>query len=246
MNIFKEIAGRIWAAWGLVTFIVTFLIVLPPSMIAYLIPDPQGTNYFIKIARVWMRTWLFLVACPLRVKGRHHFAKGKTYIVTCNHNSIMDPPLSCPFVPGPNKTIAKIGYAKVPIFGWYYARGSVLIDRKSEQSRKQSFEKMKQVLANGMHMCIYPEGTRNRTTEPLKPFYSGAFKLAQETKTDIIPAIIFNTKKAVPLHKSFFFLPKKLEIHFLPPVPVGQLNHNELKEKVHTMMKEYIIEHDAA
>lgn len=93
----------------------------------------------------------------------------------------MDVPLSSPFIPGANKTIAKTSFVKVPVFGFYYMKGAVTHDRKSEKSRKESFEKMKQVLKKGMHMCIYPEGTRNRTNEPLKKFYDGAFKLATDT-----------------------------------------------------------------
>lgn len=243
MKLLKEIAGRIWTVWGLLTFIVTFFIFFLPSMLAYLIPDPKGTAYFIKLAKAWMRVWFFLIACPIKIKGTEHFAKGKSYIVTCNHNSLLDPPLSCPFIPGPNKTIAKISFARVPIFGWYYARGSVLVDRSSDQSRRKSVADMKAVLKQGMHMCIYPEGTRNRSSEPLKPFYNGAFKLAQETGHDIIPAVILNTKKAVPLDKPFFFLPHKLEIHFLPPVSALQTTADALKNKVHTIMKDYIVQH---
>ena len=92
-------------------------------------------------------------------------------------------------------------------------------------------------------MCIYPEGTRNRTNEPLKKFYDGAFKLATDTGTDIIPAIILNTRKAVPVHKSFYFLPHKLEMHFLPPVSVENKETEELREEVFVIMKKYYLEH---
>jgi len=212
-------------------------------MLAYIIPDPKGTDYFIKLARIWIRVWLFLVGCPLKVKGSGNFEVGKTYVVTCNHNSILDPTLSCPFIPGPNKTIAKDFYAKIPIFGWYYARGAVLINRKSNESRKESYNKMHEVLEKGMHMAIYPEGTRNRTDDPLKKFYGGAFYLAEQSQHDIIPAILFNTKKALPFGKPFYFLPTKLEIHFLEPVSAKGKSANELKEEVYTIMENYIIAH---
>ncbi len=134
MSIFKEIAGRIWATWGLLSFVVTFLIILPVSLISYLIPEPAGTHFLIRISRVWMRIWLFLIGCPFSVKGKEYFKKGKSYIVTCNHNSLLDIPLSSPFIPGPNKTIAKMSFAKIPLFGLYYAKGSVLVDRKNEKA----------------------------------------------------------------------------------------------------------------
>ena len=203
MKIVKNIFARIWAVWGIISFATTFLIVFIPSMLTYLLPDPKGSILFIKIARLWMNVWLRLVGCPDRVTGKNNFAKGKAYIVTCNHNSLMDVPLTSPFIPGVNKTIAKKSFAKIPLFGWFYSKGSVLVDRNSDASRRKSFDDMKRVLKQGMHMCIYPEGTRNRTKEPLKKFYDGAFKLGVETKTAIGPTVIINTKTAIPPNKPF-------------------------------------------
>ncbi|GAB3009624.1 lysophospholipid acyltransferase family protein [Niabella terrae] len=240
MGIFKEIAGRIWATWGLLSFIITFLIVLPVALISYLLPEPRGTAFLIGVSRIWMRVWLFLIGCPVKIVGTENFRKGKSYIVTCNHNSLLDIPLSSPFIPGANKTIAKRSFVKIPLFGLYYAKGSVLVDRNSEKSRKESFDKMKQVLRMGMYMCIYPEGTRNRSQEPLKPFYNGAFKLAHETGTEIIPTIISGTKEAVPLDKAFFFLPRAFEIRFLPPISPDGKTAMQLKEEVYQVMYQEI------
>lgn len=235
MTLLKNIFARIWALWGLLTFIITFLIFFLPSMIAYAIPEPGGQSYFIGLARVWMRTWLFLIGCPLKITGRKNFKKGETYVVVFNHNALLDVPLSAPFVPGPNKTIAKDSFAKVPLFGWYYKKGSVLVNRRDDRSRQKSFEEMKKVLLTGMHMCIYPEGTRNRTNQPLKSFYDGAFKLAISAQKDIIPCIITGTKKAMPIHKPFSLLPTKLSMQFLPPEPPGT-DVKELKERIYNIM----------
>jgi 1-acyl-sn-glycerol-3-phosphate acyltransferase len=239
MTVLKNIFARVWALWGIITFIITFLIIFIPSMLAYLIKGIKGQHYFIKVARFWMNIWLPLIGCPLKVKGKQNFEKGKAYVITFNHNTLLDVPLSAPYVPGPNKTIAKASFTKVPLFGLFYAKGSVLVDRKSEQSRIKSFDEMKKVLAAGMHMSIYPEGTRNRTAEPLKSFYDGAFKLAAETNKDIIPCLIFGTKKAMPVNKFFYLLPTKLQMHFLPPVPSANTDAKQLKEQVFTIMKDY-------
>ena len=62
-----------------------------------------------------------------------------------------------------------------------------------------------------------------------------AFRLAIETQKQVIPAVLFNTKKVLPQHKPFFFWPGKIEMHFLPPVTVdayAQDQSKELKEKV--------------
>ena len=189
-----------------------------------------------------MNVWLHLAGCPIKIKGKENFKPGHTYVVTCNHNSLMDVPLSCPYIPGPNKTIAKASFAKIPLFGFFYMKGSILVDRKNEQSRRQSFEKMKDVLKNKMHLCIYPEGTRNRSTEPLKKFHDGAFKIAKDTGSAVIPSVIFNAKKVLPPEKPFYFWPHKLRMHFLPPVEsVREESYSDLKEKVFSIMKEYYV-----
>lgn len=238
---FKRLVGALLCLWAMVSFIGTFFIIFIPSMVCYAIPGKKGQTIFIAIARVWMTSWLAIVGCRIRVKGRHHFAAEKSFIVTCNHNALLDVPLSSPFIPGANKTIAKTSFTKVPLFGWYYRKGSVLLDRNSDASRRKSFEAMKQVLAQGMHMCVYPEGTRNKTSEPLKPFYDGAFKLAVDTGTDIIPAVIFNTGKALPIFVPFYFWPQKLEIHFLEPVPVSNFTVSELKQQVFNKMSLHFV-----
>lgn len=244
MQVVKNALGRIWAVWALSTFVISFLIILGPSLLTGIFPDPKGQDYFIKIARAWIRIWLFIIGCKLIVKGKEHFRKGETFIITCNHNSFMDPPLSSPFILGPNKTIAKSTFTKVPFFGWYYKRGGVMVNRKSDESRRKSYEDMKRVLKAGMHMCIYPEGTRNRTDNPLKPFYNGAFKLSVETGHAILPAVLFNTKKVLPPGKFLYGWPGKMEIHFLPPVSPNGLSPEELKEHVFNTMRDYYQQQD--
>lgn len=242
MNTCKNIFARVWACWGLITFILTFLVIFIPSMMSYLMKEqPYGQAYFIRVSRFWMNCWLFLVGCPVKVTGKENVEKGKAYVIVFNHNALLDVPLSAPYVPGPNKTIAKASFARIPLFGWFYSKGSVLVDRKDDRSRMKSFDLMKKVLASGMHMCIYPEGTRNRTTEPIKPFYDGAFRLAIAAKKDIIPCVITGTKKAMPIDKKFYLLPTRLKMHFLPAVSSENIEVKELKEKVFVMMKEYYV-----
>ena len=189
MSLFKNIFGRIWALWGLSSFVLSFLIIFIPSMFSYLFKDEvKGQNYFILVSRIWMQSWLYLIGCPVKVIGREYFQKNETYVIVYNHNAFLDVPLSAPFVPGGNKTIAKASFGKVPIFGWFYKRGGIMVDRNKENSRVKSFEEMKSTLRKGIHMCIYPEGTRNRTGNPLKPFYDGLLNwpLMQKKKLSLV------------------------------------------------------------
>ena len=243
MKLIKNILAGIFALWAIVIFILSMLLIYIPFLISGSWPEPKRTYLFISLSRVWMKIFFALTGVRRVFKGKEHFKEGENYIVLCNHNTFMDVPLSSPGIPGANKTIAKIEMAKIPLFGIMYKRGSVLVDRKSEESRKTSYNKMKEVLRMGMHMCIYPEGTRNKTKEPLQRFHDGAFKLAVDTGHAVMPAVLFNTAKVLPNNKSFYYWPTKVEMHFLEPVPVDALTLEQLKEKVFTLMKEYYVQH---
>jgi 1-acyl-sn-glycerol-3-phosphate acyltransferase len=242
MSLIKNILGRIFATWAIIIFVPTMLVFFPFIAATMLWKDPTRTKLFQQTARLWMRIFFFFTGIRLRLKGKQHFKKGENYIVVCNHNSLMDVPVTTPFIHGPNKTIAKKEMASIPVFGVIYRTGSVLVDRKSEESRKMSLLQMREVLAKGLHMCIYPEGTRNKTKEPLQPFHSGAFRLAKETGKSILPAVIFNTAKVLPANKSFFFWPVKIRMEFLEPVSPQNISADELKQKVFDAMKAYYIQ----
>ena len=98
---------------------------------------------------------------------------------------------------------------------------------------------MKRVLQVGLDMVIYPEGTRNRTNEPLKAFYDGAFRLATDTRNAVLPTLVFNTKKILPVNKFFYLAPHKIELHILAPVSAENISAKYLKEKVFKIMWDY-------
>lgn len=237
------ILGRVSALWGLIVFVTTMIVTAFFTLFTYPMKDPGGTETFRKIGRAWIHTFLFLTFCKIKRKGAENFKPGENYIVIVNHNALIDIPVSTPEIPGPNKTIAKIELSRIPIFGIIYKRGSVLVDRKNPESRRDSYRQMKAVLAQGVHMCIYPEGTRNKTDKPLQPFQDGAFKLSVETGKGVIPALLFNTKKVMPRHKPFFFWPAAMEMHFLPAVYPGEYNNNpkEMKEGMYQLMEAYYL-----
>ncbi|GAA0551677.1 lysophospholipid acyltransferase family protein [Chitinophaga japonensis] len=239
----KNILARVYTVYGLSVFLITFLVMLLPMWIVSLLPEPRRTRWFFVLARGWMKVFMPLVFCPVRRKGLEYFEPGVNYIVVCNHNSLMDVPVTTPGVPGLNKTLAKIEMARIPLFGIMYRIGSVLVDRQDEQSRRNSYEQMKEVLAMGMHMILYPEGTRNKTGQPLKSFYDGAFSLAIDTQRPIMPAVLFHTRKILPPGRIFYALPHRIDFHFLPPIQTQGLGKDDmpaLKERVFRIMWDYI------
>lgn len=244
MKTLRNIAGHLFAVYALLIFVATMLVVWVPIWLISLCKEPLRAKLLHKVFRGWMSVYMPLIFCPVSRKGKEHFKKGERYVVVINHNSLLDIPISTPWIPGPNKTLAKAEMARIPLFGVIYKAGSILVDRKKESSRRESFARMQEALDMGIHLCLYPEGTRNKTSEPLQPFYDGAFITAIRTQRPVLPGLIFNTGKVLPVDKKFWALPKRVRIHFLEAVPTEGLtieDVGQLKEKVRTLMESYYI-----
>ena len=244
MKAVKNILGHIFIVYAMIIFIITMLIVFIPIWIISYTPEPFRARALHLIFRVWMGVYMPLCFCPVFRKGKKNFKKGERYVVVINHNSLADIPVSSPWIPGHNKTLAKVEMSRIPLFGVIYKCGSIIVDRKNENSRRESFTKMQETLNMGIHLCLYPEGTRNKTSQPMQPFFDGAFVTAIKAQKPIIPGIIFNTGKILPHYKKFWALPMPIRIHFLESIPTEGLTLNDvpaLKEKVHNIMSTYYV-----
>ncbi len=246
MKLIGKIAGHIYFVLGMLLFVATMLVVVIPIWLTSMLPEPKRAKVMHPIFRLWMNVYMPLVGCPVFRKGKEHFKKGENYVVVTNHNSLVDVPVSSPWIPGPNKTLAKIEMARIPIFGVIYKAGSILVDRKNETSRRKSFTDMQEALEMGLHLCLYPEGTRNKSSQPIQRFYDGAFITAIKAQKPIVPGVIFNTGRILPHDKKLWARPLPIRFHFLEPVPTKGMMLDDLpalKEKVHRLMTDYYLAH---
>lgn len=244
MHPVKRIVGHVYFAYALLVFVLSMLVVFIPIYITTLFPEPRRTKMLHPLFKLWMGFFMPVVFCPVLRKGRKRFKKGQNYVVVCNHNSFADVPVTSPWIPGANKTLAKVEMARVPIFGVIYKSGSVLVDRKSEGSRRESFAQMQKMLDYGLHLCLYPEGTRNKTKEPMQAFFDGAFVTAIKAQKPIMPAVIFNTKRIFPGKPKAWAWPMPVRFHFLEPIETEGLKSTDtamLKEKVRKVMLDYFV-----
>ncbi len=248
MKLLQNILGRIFAVYAALMFVATMLVILIPVWITSLLPEPYRARCLHPIFRLWMGVYMPLIFCPVIRKGKKNFKKGENYVVILNHNSLMDVPVSSPWIPGPNKTLAKAEMARIPLFGAIYKAGSILVDRKNDNSRRSSFSKMQQTLDQGIHLCLYPEGTRNKSGHPpMQQFFDGAFTTAIKAQKPLMPGILFNTAKVLPATKKFWARPMPVKIHFLEPISTEGLTLDDvasLKARVHNIMETYYINHN--
>ena len=102
---------------------------------------------------------------------------------------------------------------------------------------------LKEVLKQGISILIFPEGTQNRSAEPLAPFYDGAFRIAIETQQPILPLVILGAGKLMP-PKKIYIEPGKIKIVVKNEISTEGLTYSDLpalKEKVMAVMTEAIL-----
>src|SRR5678809_1774083 len=100
MSLLKNILGRIFALWAALVFISTMLIAFVPIWVKRIWKEPKRSYMMHKIYRSWMHIFFFFTGLRLRVRGKENFLPGQNYIFIFNHNSLIDVPVSVPFMPG--------------------------------------------------------------------------------------------------------------------------------------------------
>ncbi|NRA83314.1 MAG: 1-acyl-sn-glycerol-3-phosphate acyltransferase [Gammaproteobacteria bacterium] len=165
----------------------------------------------------------------IKVTGRENFKPNTTYVIVSNHLSTMDVlAVSMLFVPF--KWVSKVENFKIPFVGWtMYLNKYVAIKRGGLSSIKLMMRQSKAHLANGSSIFIFPEGSRSADGQ-LKPFKTGAFKLAKEMNVAVMPVVLRGTAQAMPKHSLHFKGRHKIEIEVLAPIESELLQQLSLQQ----------------
>jgi 1-acyl-sn-glycerol-3-phosphate acyltransferase len=221
-------------------YIATVTILATTGIAAVHLFDPKQKVAH-KIATLWGKS-IFAVnpLWHLKITGRTHIKKNQRYILVANHNSLAD--IICVYCLGKQfKWIAKESLFKVPVFGWAMSFLKYIPLRRGEHgSIREAMTLAEQTLADNISLLFFPEGTRSRNAE-LGAFKSGAFKLAIQTKTPIVPIIIAGTERVLEKGTATMTARANGVIKVLPKVDVteyGPGQTNELKARVRKLMGE--------
>jgi 1-acyl-sn-glycerol-3-phosphate acyltransferase len=159
------------------------MLVITPLTIGYSIVLAIGGKKYAKKC-IWVNCHyaspllLKLFGVKLVVHNPERVNSDKTYVFVSNHGTHIDVLANASACPLPPKFLAKSELKNFPIFGFMVSMLAILVDRKSKESRDKSMRYMVQELTAGNSIFLYPEGTRNRTPQPLKEFKDGAFRAA--------------------------------------------------------------------
>ncbi|MCX2576117.1 lysophospholipid acyltransferase family protein [Pedobacter sandarakinus] len=224
-----KFVGFFYLLYSAIVFIVLMVMVCPFILIAMASfrakPARQISFLFLKI---WAWSFSFLTFLWFVSSSGKDIDTSKSYIYVGNHSSYLDAIAIVVCIPQPFSPLGKIEMLKVPIFGWIYKRMVVVIDRSSRESRDQSLAVLRENLVNGQSILLFPEGTINKTSETLRPFFDGAFRLAIETQTPLIPFAILNSKAHLPQGNPFALKPGKVKMIFSKPISVNGLTLDDL------------------
>jgi 1-acyl-sn-glycerol-3-phosphate acyltransferase len=191
------------------------------------------------VLKIWSRVWGFLIGLRFRRYGWKPEYGAKPIVMVTNHNSYLDTVVSYVSVKAAFRTLAKRELLKLPIMGFIFKTSGIMVDRSSPESRKQSYERMVEAIKLGESLMIYPEGTQNRTQEPMQPFYDGAFKLAIATQVPVLPIITINTRRIMPQAKIGKMWPGIISQHFMEPISTVGMTEADvpgLVERVRNLM----------
>ena len=123
---------------------------------------------------------------------------------------------------------------KMPLFGFFYKKASITVDRSSSKSRKESIEKARQKLSNGMSICIFPEGQVPGEGVILDEFKDGAFRLAIDFQIPVVAYTFVGLKQHFP-YRFWGGKPGKVEVYMHPLFQTDGLTQKDkplLKQKV--------------
>lgn len=223
--------------------IAIMLVFFPITFIIWLLVLPFDKN---RTVAHWLLVYLacaisYLVPIwRIHIEGREKAKPGTTYVIICNHQSILDI-LIIYCLRYRFKWISKIEVNSVPVLGWYLKMADyITVNRGDRESKDKMMAESYICLKKNISIMIFPEGTRSADNQ-ISFFKRGAFQLAITTGNPILPVLMDGTGEVLPKHGIIFGGFHKIDIRVLDPVSpesFGTDDCDELAAKFQEMMKE--------
>jgi 1-acyl-sn-glycerol-3-phosphate acyltransferase len=179
----------------------------------------------------------------VRVEGMENVPAGEACIFLSNHVSNLDPPVLLPVIPGMTSVFLKKSLMKIPLLGTAMRMGKFVPVARggSREEAAQSVVVAAEALESGLHITVFPEGTRSPDGK-LLPFKKGAFFLAAETGAPMVPIVIRGTERMMR-KGSLKLYPGEAVVRFLPAVrPKNFASKEDLMAGVRAAMEAALAE----
>jgi 1-acyl-sn-glycerol-3-phosphate acyltransferase len=246
----RKILIFLFSIYGFSVFAILMLVLFPLIAFSTLFGSIKGGNIIYRIITFWADAAMFSWLMPHHNEGEEKTSPDRAQVIVFNHTSFIDIPIMLKTLRRFQiRILAKASMSKVPIFGYIYKQGTIMVDRSSPVARAASIDRMKALIRKKISIVIAPEGTFNMTTAPLKEFYNGAFKIAIEMKVPIQPVIFLDAYDRLSYKSIFSLTPGRSVSVFLDPISTEGLTQDDmeqLKMKVFDAMEAALIKRNVS
>lgn len=226
----RDVLRTLYTGYAGILFIGSFLVIFPFFLICIWIPNWQV--YGRRINQYWARVYFFLLGKPVKMCIQKNIKRNQAYIFVANHFSYLDVAMMG-FMPGDVQFIGKVSIRKVPLFGYYFKKLHIAVDRSRLKSRAETMRRAGLALDQGSSIVVFPEGGIYSQAPPsMVPFKNGAFRLALDKQIPIIPVTLAYNHLILPDEKKlrFDFHAAKIVLHE-PIHPQEGMTEDELKQQ---------------
>lgn len=236
MAVFKYPFWVLYRIWFYILVAIPIIVMFPLLIIS--IAKEKWYPYFFRMARIWSKFILIGMGFRYKIIKEQIQEPNKSYMFVANHTSMADIMLMLVASKNPFVFVGKQELAKIPLFGFFYKRTCILVDRSSAKSRQAVFLRAQRRLKQGVSICIFPEGGVPEEHIMLDSFKDGAFRLAINHQIPIVPITFYDNKKRF----SYIFFsgsPGKMraKIHkFIPTEGLSTEDTKSLNEKARTLI----------
>lgn len=239
----------LYAVYAFLLFVFLMIFVFAWALLVLPFGRIRGGNLIFYACKVWAAIWFPLIFIRHRNDYETPHQEHASYIYVSNHISYLDAALIPHIWRKPVRALGKVELSRVPVFGFIYQRMTVTVDRSSAANRANSVRLLKSILAKGISVLVFPEGTFNLTHKPLKDFYDGAFRIAIETGTPVKPVLILNAYDRMNYKSIFSINPGIIRAIFLREFSTTDYEMKDvalLKQEVYNEMEKKLIEYKAS
>ena len=157
----------------------------------------------LRMVQTAFKLMLKVAGVRLTVIGEEHVPKDQAVLYIGNHRSYFDILLTYSRCPRLTGYVAKVEMLRYWLLrDWMKALYCLFLDREDMKAGLKTILQGIEYIKNGISICIFPEGTRNRQEEML-PFKEGSLKMAEKTGCPIIPMAITNSAEIFENHLPF-------------------------------------------
>ncbi len=245
----KRLLSTIYTIYALFWFIFFTLLAFPLVVVFSFFGKHRGGNLIWSMAKIWADCWYFLLGIRHKNIYESAYDPSRNFIFLANHISYMDiPTIFKAMRKQPVRVLGKEEIKKIPVFGFIYSRGAVMVNRESTEARAKSVRILKSLLKHHISVFIFPEGTFNETGKPLKSFYDGAFRIAIETQTPVKPVLFLDNYSLLNYHTLLSLKHGRSRAVFLEEISPEGFSLQQIhlfKQKVFGIMEEKLKEYQA-